>query len=231
MSKFNNGSCLSFQEIKKNRSVAVKEMAEGNEGLELLLNTCIDVDLETRSCCGEEQFLMFELNEGTIGKLASIFNCLEENGMDNFLSVGCSDMGNFVTFHFDSFELCKLVSDVIKGNNTDFNLTLGCMDAIISKLKEYDMELFFSYDGLLYYADVVNFNVCLTEDYPEIGNYICRIDEVFSGDGRVHELYSFGNKDNLAKLTYALYSDVKQENAKKGFLGKLKNFISETRVK
>lgn len=228
MSKYNNGTCISFQTIKENRDIAVKEIAEGHKGLELLLNTCIDADLETRSCCADDGFLMFELNDKTIGKLANIFNYFEKNNMESLLSVGGSKDGSrTVTLYFDSYEQCSLLSEVIKNSNSDgFNLTLSCLDAIIARFNEYEMDIYFSCDKLLYYGDVANFNSSIVEEHPEVSEYILKLKDLQINDGRTHALYLFGDKDSIVGLTYALYSDEKEENNKKGLLGKLKNLIN-----
>lgn len=62
---YNNGASISFDIIKENRSDAVKEIAEGNRGLENLLNTCIDLDYPTIASCGEESYIVFEINDNT----------------------------------------------------------------------------------------------------------------------------------------------------------------------
>ena len=49
--KYNNGKVLPFAFIKHNRDEAVSEIAEGNIGLEKLLNYCLDNDIVTYTCC------------------------------------------------------------------------------------------------------------------------------------------------------------------------------------
>ena len=62
---YNDGACISFDIIKANRNEAVKQIAEGNNGLENLLNTCIDFDYPTIASCGEEAYILLEINENT----------------------------------------------------------------------------------------------------------------------------------------------------------------------
>lgn len=57
--KYNNGGVLPFSFIKDNRDEAVSEIAEGNIGLEKLLNYCLDNDIVTFTCCSEEGFIGF----------------------------------------------------------------------------------------------------------------------------------------------------------------------------
>lgn len=58
--KYNNGKVLPFSFIKDNRDEAVSEIAEGNIGLEKLLNYCLDNNIETYTCCSEEGFIGFK---------------------------------------------------------------------------------------------------------------------------------------------------------------------------
>lgn len=62
--KYNNGLPIDFDIIKNNRIQAVKEISEGNKGLEKLLNTCIDLNIETITSCGDiDPYISFALTE------------------------------------------------------------------------------------------------------------------------------------------------------------------------
>jgi len=76
--EFNHGTPLPFELIKLNRAQATKEMAEGNTGLYKLLNTCIDNDIPTLSCCGDvKPMIAIECNEDNKKLLYSLWSYLE----------------------------------------------------------------------------------------------------------------------------------------------------------
>jgi len=70
--KYNTGIPLSFETIKMNREIAVKEIAEGNKGLENLLNTCIDRNIPTHASCGHASYITFLINDDTKDMLFSL---------------------------------------------------------------------------------------------------------------------------------------------------------------
>ena len=69
--EYNNGSVIDFEIIKKNRVTAVKELSEGNIGLEELLNFCIDNNIRTHSSCGDRRF---QKNVWLASRYENIFN-------------------------------------------------------------------------------------------------------------------------------------------------------------
>lgn len=76
--KFNNGSLISFENIKENREQAVLELAENNDGLFHLLNTCIDNDIKTIASCGDKSLhITFEINDKTRSSLITLVTILD----------------------------------------------------------------------------------------------------------------------------------------------------------
>lgn len=77
--QYNNGYPIDFKTIKKNRKQAVKEIAEGNDGLELLLNTCLDLNIETEASCGDESpYITFVFNNHSKNHLISVIDAINK---------------------------------------------------------------------------------------------------------------------------------------------------------
>ena len=85
--EYNNGSVIDFEIIKKNRVTAVKELSEGNIGLEELLNFCIDNNIRTHSSCGDRSpricFIVDAENREKLVNLFSVLDSLECDGKKN----------------------------------------------------------------------------------------------------------------------------------------------------
>ena len=76
--EYNNGSVIDFEIIKQNREKAVKEIAEGNVGLEELLNFCIDNNIRTHSsCCDRSPRICFIVDAENREKLVNLFSVLD----------------------------------------------------------------------------------------------------------------------------------------------------------
>ncbi len=104
--KYNNGSVLPFSFIKENREEAVSEIAEGNIGLEKLLNYCLDNNIVTHTSCGESGFIGFT---GLDNRIFKMFDELMQ------------EFGSYTRLN------CYLEPDTSK-----FNAILRCPEAIDS---------------------------------------------------------------------------------------------------
>lgn len=79
--KFNNGDVVDFEIIKENREQAVKEICEGNQGLEKLMNTCLDLNVTTCASCGDhDPYISFVYNKHTEKYLINIIKVFESLG-------------------------------------------------------------------------------------------------------------------------------------------------------
>ena len=78
---FNNGLPISFELIKQNREKAIKEISEGNTGLEQLMNTCIDLNIETYASCGDDDpYISFIYNDNTKKFLINLIKIISSLG-------------------------------------------------------------------------------------------------------------------------------------------------------
>lgn len=112
-SKYNNGFPIPFDVIKANREEAIKELSEGNPGLYHLLNTCVDLDIETLSSCGDvAPMITFKVIEENKHFFYSLFAYLEE--------IRSSNMVNY-TVSYGSYERMstRLLTVMIDGDLCD----------------------------------------------------------------------------------------------------------------
>lgn len=69
-----------FSEIKENSKELIPEIAEGNVGLEYLLDTCISGDIETYSSCGDiHPYISFVINKETKKVIYNLCHLLLNN--------------------------------------------------------------------------------------------------------------------------------------------------------
>ena len=131
--KFNNGKHIDFETIKVNRKQAVKEISEGNKGLEQLLNTCIDLDIETFASCGDhEPYISLVYNEHTKKYLVNLIRVLSrlENQRRKYYDIGIMKSSN---------------------NNIVFSIFINA--------KDFDSSIFFLFiDELIHEFNKVTFN-------------------------------------------------------------------------
>jgi hypothetical protein len=140
MSKYNNGGCIPFNEIRNNRFEAVKEISEGNKGLQKLLNTCISLNYPTIASCGDEEpYILFELNQKT--SMPLFYLCrkfLSQEKYFNSIRVTISSCDGVLRCDFH-----------LKDNNEGINFE-NFFEIIDSFLRSYNEKKSFDYDEFLY---------------------------------------------------------------------------------
>ena len=120
--KYNNGKVLPFAFIKHNRDEAVSEIAEGNIGLEKLLNYCLDNDIVTYTCCSEEGFIgfmgfdkrvfkMFDELKNMLGESVFLECYLEPEISKSNIILSCSEKMDTSSFFLDVLKAFGKISD------------------------------------------------------------------------------------------------------------------------
>lgn len=91
-----------FSEIKESSKELIPEIAEGNVGLEYLLDTCVAEDIETYSSCGDvHPYISFVINEHTKKVIYNLCHLLLNNdNLKDSLSI------NFGLI--DNTNICKI---------------------------------------------------------------------------------------------------------------------------
>lgn len=217
---YNNGASISFDIIKANRNEAVKEIAEGNKGLENLLNTCIDLDYPPLASCGENPYIMFEINDKTkdiLFALCRIFLSTKKYYESIIIRIGYIE-GGISTCTFTLLEndydignedIFNIINTSIKEYNKKYNL----------EIKEFESAYLLSKKiGFIGFENNIEFlkmksnseEICESPEY-KLTIYGNSKDEIFDFvdknlDGVVY------SKENIEYLISIKYYDIKNFN-------------------
>ena len=245
--EYNNGSVIDFEIIKQNREKAVKEIAEGNVGLEELLNFCIDNNIRTHSSCGDRSpricFIVDDENREKLVNLFSVLDSLECDGKKIF------NIQLFKNPYFDEILLNIFISCDVKSSEIYFKYIVQILDSkvrfskndkfdfienVIDTLKNYFDYVSFDFRGNQKRVDFNLKTSSIEECKYGINLYLSRmkrentelIDCIYDNVDycfKCYDIYEFGIKN--MNSVYKLFNIIKDLNTKNSFIKKIKSLF------